>query len=241
MPHSTNRNVPRLAQWILLFTYVFGCSGIRHIPLEPAVASTLSGKEVMVVKRRVPDFAATLRDRAPAGILIAPVPFLGLFTLPITEAIATNIGNSIVHENDIHDPAYQIAEEIAASMSIKYGTNYRGIGEVEISGDDDDVSVVSAAYQSVPLVLDVKTLGWGLSYGRITSDQYSIYFRARLRLVNTETREAFVQGFCSYSTGADETASYDELVANGTIRLKEQLETGVRLCVKEFSSKHLSM
>ena len=197
----------------------------------------LSGKEVMVVKRSMPNFGATIRDRAALGFLGAP---LGL-SLPLMSAIAINSGNTIVQENDIHDPAYQIAEEIAASMGIKYGTKYTGIGNVEISGDDDDVSIVSAVYQSIPLALDVKTIGWGLSYRIVTSNQYHVSFRVRLRLVNTESKDALVEGFCSYRTPADETTTYDQLVDNGAIRLKEELTKGVRFCVQEFSSKYLLM
>ncbi len=151
MGRSINRKIPRVALCGLLLTTLLGCSGIRHAPIEPVVASTLSGKEVMVVKRRVPDFAATIRDKASlAGLLGVP---LGL-SIPLMLATARSSGNTIVHENDIHDPAYKIAEEIAASLGEKYGTKYTGIGNVEISGDDDDVSIISAVYQSAPLALD---------------------------------------------------------------------------------------
>lgn len=218
----------------LLSASILGCSVTRHAPLDPRVVSTLRDKEVVVVRRPVRDFGANIRNTLPWALAVP------MFSILAMQQIAIRSGNSLVKENDIKDPAYQIAEDIAASMGIHYGTKYMGISNIEI-GDDDDVLIVATIYQPVSLVLDVKTIGWGLSYRIITSDQYHVSFRMRLRLVNTETRNVLVEGYCSYRTPDDETATFDELVANSAIRLKEELKKGARFCAHEFSSKYLLM
>ena len=218
------------ALWIAT---LWSCATVNDIPIDPKAIPSLGGKEMVVVRRAIADFTAVTPNTMSVGI----VPIVGFAA---KDKLLTVAGNLLVEEHRLEDPAYEIADEIAAIMEVKYGTKRTSNRNVQ-TGGDDDISVLSAAYQSVPLALDVKTIAWGLSYTIITSDQYHVFLRVRLRLVNTDARKALVQAQCHYRTTRDETTTYDELVKNNALHLKEELQKGVRFCVRDFSSKYLGM
>jgi hypothetical protein len=216
-----------LSIFVVVATMISGCVSIKHIPIEQSAISKIKGKEVIVVKRPIPNFAAMTPGKAAFG-------GIGL-------AFMVSAGNSLIQENGISDPAYEIAEELARSMEAKYGTKYAGIGSNIIS--DDEVASVVAAYKTVPLALDVKTLRWDFIYFPTSWSKYRVHYYARLRLIDTSMSNVIAEGDCSSITPekTDDAPTYDELVGNGAIRLVAELKKAARYCVQEFSSKYLGM
>ena len=158
----------------------------------------------------------------------------------VAVASTASAGNSLVRENGIPDPAYEIAEELARSMEAKYGTKYAGIGSSIISGDE--ASSVAAAYKTTPLALDVKTLNWGFVYFPTDWSKFRVRYSASLRLIDTITANVIAEGDCSSAPEkTDDSPTYDELVGNGASRLMAEIKKAARYCVQQFSSKYLGM
>ena len=88
----------------------------------------------------------------------------------ISDELNKNTGKSIVLAADIADPAYAIAEALAGALEEKYRIKYAGIGSSMIN-DDDSVQLVASAYNKFDLVLDLKTVNWGLVYPWVVTDE----------------------------------------------------------------------
>lgn len=208
---------------VMVAAMISGCASAKHIPIEQSSISKIAGKEVVVVKHPMPDFYATTPGKAVIGGLV------GATSMVIA-------GNSLVQKNSIPDPAYQIAEELARSMEMKYGIKYMGVGSNIIS--DEEVSSVAAAYKDTPLALDVKTLNWGFSIFPTSWNRYRVIYKARLRLIDTNDANVIVEGDCSIAPERkDDSPTYDELIVNDAIRLKVEIKKAARYCVQQFSSK----
>jgi hypothetical protein len=214
--------------------FISSCVSIRDIPLDQHAISTIKGKELIVIKRPTPDFKAMTRKNMLAG------PLIPIFGDLVKRALIKSLGDSIVQEHDIQDSAYEIAEEIARLMASHYGIKYVGVTSSVIG--EDDVSLISAEYKSFPLVLDLKTLNWGLLYFTPSSDRYRVFYLARLRLIDTSSKNVIAEGLCrSVLELTDDAPSYEELLESGAGRLKTEIDKAIRFCVAELSSKSLGM
>jgi hypothetical protein len=224
----------RFGIFVLAAITVSACTSIRDVPLERSDVSKIEGKEIAIVKRPMPDFGAMTADKmAAAGMF-------GAIGGAIAGAATISAGNSLVRENHIPDPAYEIAEEIAHSMEAKYGAKYAGIGSSVIT--DDEPSSVSTAYKAVPLALDVKTYNWGFTYFPMSWNTYRVVYHSRLRLIDTNTAVVMAEGGCSrVPEKTDDAPTYDQLIENGASRLKAEIEKAARFCAAQFSAKYLGM
>lgn len=215
---------------LFLIIVASGCASVIQMPLGQNALQGV-GKEVVVVKRPMPDFSAV--KSVTAAALFGP---LAMFTLGPSQIEA---GNLLIKENKISDPAYEIAESLARSMRTKYGLKYKGIGEHLII--DDEVSSIANVYKGAPLAMDVKTTYWafvGFSSGR----GYRVVYHAYLRLIDTNDKKVIAAGTCSsLPEETDDVPSYDELVANGVNRLKLELKKASQYCAREFASTYLRM
>lgn len=224
----------QLATLIFCLAMFSGCVSVQSLPIEQGVASNLFGKHLVVVKRPVPDFGAMTPGRMAAGSLFGAVGGA------VAGASMISAGNTVVQENQIPDPSYEIAEEIGRAMEAKYGVKYIGVGTSVIK--DDNTASVTAAYGSTTLALDIRTYNWGFAYLPFNWDRYRVLYHARLRLIDTAADKVLAEGGCSRSSEqTSDTPNYDELVENGAIRLKNELKQAAKFCVQEFGGKFLGL
>lgn len=220
--------------WIIAVAAISSCASIRDLPIDPSASSKLAGKEVVVVKRPMPDFAAMTVDKmAGAGLF-------GAIGGAIAGALMIQAGNSLVKDNSISDPAYEVAQEIAQGLEAKYFVKYAGLGAALITADD--TSSISMAYKAAGLALDVKTTNWGFVYLPFNWGRYRVIYGARLRLIETANDGVLVEGKCSSRPEiSNDALTYDELLENHADRLKSELQKAAKLCVEQFSTKYLGM
>lgn len=209
---------------------VSGCASVKEMPLEQDALQGL-GKEVIAVKRTMPDFSGV--KSLTAASLLGPI---AVFAQAPSNAKA---GTSLIKENEIADPAYEISESLVRSMSVKYGLVYKGVGGNIIS--DDEVSSIVNAYKSAPLAIDVKTTHWAFlpfSSGR----GYRVVYRARFRLIDIKNARVVAEGSCaSIPEEPNDPPSYAELVEKGAARLKIELKKASQYCVHELATTYLRM
>lgn len=224
----------QLTTFIFSLVIVSGCVSVQNLPIEAGVASNLAGKQLVVVKRPVPDFGAMTPGRMAAGSLFGAVGGA------VAGASMVSAGNTLVQENQIPDPSYEIAEEIGRALEARYGIKYIGIGTSVIK--DDNPGSVTAAYTSTPLALDIRTYNWGFAYLPFNWNRYRVLYHARLRLIDTGGDKVIAEGGCSrFSGGISEPPNYDELVENSAIRLKDELKQAAKFCIQEFGGKYLGL
>jgi hypothetical protein len=219
---------------LLCGSIVNGCVTVRDLPIDQGVISTLSGKSIITVKRTMPGFSAMTADKMAAGSLF------GAIGGAVAGASMIRSGNALVRENNIPDPAYEIAERIARAMETKYDITYAGISDAEIT--DDDVSKLAAFHKRTSFALDIRTINWGFLYYPLYWTRYRVIYAARMRLIDTNSAGVLAEGGCySLRDKIDTAPTYEELLENGASRLKAEIEDAVIDCAQEFSTKHLGM
>lgn len=217
---------------ILIFVVgVLGCASINQMPLEKDSLLGL-GKEVVVVKRAMPDFKAV--QSVMAAALFGPLGTLA------SSPSQYEAGNSLIKQNGISDPAYGISDVLARSMETKYQVRYKGVGSAVVNSDE--VSSIANAYKDTPLALDVKTTYWAFAPLPFDFGKYRVVYQARLRLVDTKNTKVIAEGTCSsVPEKTDVAPTYEQLVADGASRIKSELEKASQYCALDFSSKYLGM
>jgi len=107
---------------------------------------------------------------------------------------------------------------------------------------------IAAAHPSADLVLDVRT-GWDLEPLPRDSSKYRFTYLAHLRLsdakivhlIDGKKGAVIADGTCSrLSEETTSAPSYDELLANGAQRLKDEIGGAARFCAEEFRAKVLT-
>jgi hypothetical protein len=219
---------------VVLLILTVGCVSVGNQPLDLSVVPALKGKNVVVVKRPMPDYSTMTADVLTAGGLF------GVFGALIAHDAAVRTGRAMLNENHIPDPAYAIAEALGQAMQSKYGITFAGVGSAEI--DSDDIAQLAASYKPAPLALDIKTLLWDSAWYPYVYDKYRMRYRARLRLIDTANAAILAEGDClSVPDKPDTAPTYEELLENGAARLKKEIDEAVRFCVQEYSTKYLGM
>src|SRR5262249_22540626 len=105
----------RLLVLVALAVTCTGCVSVKDTPLDQRAIPKITGQDVVVVKRPLPDFGAMTAGKISAGALFGPLGGA------VAGAAMISAGNELVKEHAIDDPAYAIAEELARSLAASSG------------------------------------------------------------------------------------------------------------------------
>lgn len=200
-----------------------GCVTVQEIPMDAATAERVQGRALALSKRELPDFAA----------FTVAAPMFGL----IGGLAAIGLGNEIVRSNGIEDPADHIARVLSADLGAKYAVR---VSSNPMPVGTDDVAQLSKGAPDADLLLDVHTFLWAFNYFPTTWNRYRIVYTARLRLIDMKGGRVLAEGKCNRIPEETPAApSYDELLANGAMRLKIELRIAADYCVNEFRPRLL--
>ncbi|MCR9093087.1 MAG: hypothetical protein NXI30_02610 [bacterium] len=193
----------------------------RTVPLEPDSAARVNGSTVTTTLRDRPDFAAQTAGKATFAMV-------GAFAM-----IAA--GNQLVEENDIQDPAHEIADALAVRLSREYGAVVSPNGGRRVDGAS--VEEIADTYSSADIVVDVQTTNWNYIYFPANWARYRVIYAAKLRLVDTRSQQLLAEGFCSrVPEYTDDAPTHEELVENGAAGLKQELAVAAEYCIDHFRS-----
>lgn len=205
---------------VALLTFT-GCVNTKNIRIEQDAAEQLSGKSIVSTLSDKPDFFATT------------VNFGGL----LGALVARDQGNRLVRENDISDPAGDMGKKLIKDLSDKYSLSVLSVGDIQ---ESDDILDLTKQYENADYILDVRTVGWGFSYFPTDWNNYWVVYRAKMRLIDVKSKELVAEGYCS--TPMEETPqspSYEELVSNGAVGIKEELQKAANDCLSQFKANLL--
>lgn len=214
---------------------VAGCAVQQH-PLTATAAAGLKGRRVALTARPPTLFYVygTGKETLHPGGLV------GL----VSRALET--GEQILRENGIADPAPYLAQRLGDDLRRRYGLTLEQQAQYVTN---DDPTQMTAAYPAADLLLDV----WlnDLSLGRSTQDssKRQVNYAAEIRLIDAKVvhlidgkkGRVIAHGRCTRTSAkTPNPPSYDDLLANGAQRLKDELADAARFCVDEFRSKVLT-
>lgn len=203
--------------------FLSGCTTFNKQALDETSISSLPGKSVVSSQRKKSDFVAFTADKAMFGMLGAMV--------------AISSGNSLAEKNEIVDPANQIGIKLVNAMKTRYGSV-----PVEPSVDvssDNAAEIAEAIKKRAQFILDVKTVNWGFTYFPTDWTHYMLFYSAKAQLIDVEAKRVVAEGFCIKEPPSDKSTAptYDALLANQALMLKEMVSAASDMCVKKIQEQ----
>ena len=202
----------------IFVVFLSGCTTINHIPLSPDASRQLQDKSVASTIYPTPDFAASTPGKAAFGIL-------GAFA-------AISEGNSLIQENDVQDPAIAIGQGIVDRL---VATRNATQVPSQAVATGDDIQTLLATYPEANILVDVKTFNWMFIYFPSQWGRYRVIHSARVRLVDSESKEIVAETLCASNSGEDNPPTEDQLLRNKAALLKEYLNKGVTSCIDKVT------
>lgn len=192
------------------------CASVNHAPISAEAAGKLQGKKVAAARGEKPDFTAFTAGKAAFAVLGA--------------AAMISEGNAIVKDNEIADPALNIAAQLQTRLAAAKATQPQ---PDPTAFTKDDVAAIVAANPGVDYVLDVRTLNWMFNYYPTDWAHYRITYGAKLRLIDVAAKSVVAESACSTVQGDDKNPpSKDQLLENKAALLKSYLEKAATACTE---------
>ena len=130
------------------------------------------------------------------------------------------------------DPARTVQDRFTASLAFELGlSSLHPVDEVAAGDGLDDLRRAFGT----GVVLDLKTIHWGLSPDSKLWTRYHVDYAARARLVRVEAATVVWQGVCDASgREAEPGTTLGELTADNAERLTEQFRDAAQACADEL-------
>ncbi|MDP1738239.1 MAG: hypothetical protein Q8L23_12480 [Caulobacter sp.] len=211
-----------------------GCASTKTVPIESTTTSTMSNQTISYTDWPTPPFTATTSGGVAVGALFGAV---GGAAMAIR---AINMGNELVKVNQIADPADSMALSLTNALATSTSATVGG-PITPAGGKPQDIA---ASAQPARYVVDVRTIGWGTMYYLADLTRYGVVYQARMQVIDTTNNTVVAEAFCLQRPAKGEAASaptYDELVADGAVRLKALLAAAGETCAAKFRTEALKL
>jgi hypothetical protein len=206
--------------------FLSGCAPVATKPISTPAQALLENQSMGLTVRADAHFNHVTAGAAAFGAL-------GLLA-------SRGASDDIAVPHHIADPSHAIAAALAGQLAARRGA--RLVPQPISVSDDDPAQVAAAAKASARFVIDVRTVGWGVSYLPSNWTHYSIGYRGTARLIDTETGTVLAEGSCSTSTRESKNPpTYDELKENDAALVKTVVAEITSTCARRFESEMLGL
>jgi hypothetical protein len=131
-------------------------------------------------------------------------------------------GNRLVENYGLKDPATQLSEDLVASLASRNG-------------------MWTSTPDSADLLLDIKTINWDFRPYRNDPDNLYVVYSARVSLVDRRAGTVLASGKCrSRRDGEGDSATLDQLLADGARRLQNELREAAQECAQRVKAGTLN-
>lgn len=140
----------------------------------------------------------------------------------------------------IGDPAATARGVITGALVQRFGVREMNRGQFHPATDDP--TALAAAYRGIDLVVDVRTLDWGLIAGR--DDRQWLKYDARLRLIDGRTGAVLAEATCSNPeprSDIDQPPVFLAWTYDAGALLKQELWATSNRCISAYLSGALRM
>ena len=199
-----------------------GCSTIKTNELTIDESSVLQDKSVTITRySEKPSFMAQTPVNVQFGML-------GIAT-------AISNGNAMIEDNEIADPAVDIAEKLAQGLQDNYSMKFSHNDSVYT--DTNEIPALLEKHSEYDFILDVRTVNWNSIYFPSDWDSYRVFYTAHARLIDTQSGAVVAEELCQHIPEYEDTnlaPSYKDL-ENGD-GLREELGKSVTYCVDRIQT-----
>ncbi len=220
--------LPAVFSTTVLALFLTACGGSPIKPTEQTLAN-LAGRPLTITHyRETPDFQAeTFGNR----LLKMEFPIVG-------NAPALSLGDQLIQDNGVADPADAISRRLAEIYRDRYRVNSPSR---TVDLDTYTISALPANVAQDGVVLDVKTTGWGAAYIAMDITHYYVMYAARARLVDAVTHQEVARASCWFKRAdmPDPLPTYEELFENRAAGLKAKLDDEAARCAASLAQNML--
>lgn len=205
---------------------VSGCVSVQNKPLAATTSKDLVHKSIAYTEYARPDFVAGTAGKATFAMFGA--------------AAMIHTGNTIVAENDVHDPALAISSRLAGKLAQQ---NDMVVQHAPIRASSDKLDALLASQVQPDYLLDVKTLNWQFFYYPTNWSHYHVLYAARLRLIDTRAKSVIAETMCKAEQPVNEkdAPTHEELLADHAAKLKELLGKVADSCTDVLAKQFLHL
>lgn len=189
----------------------------------------------------VPTLDAASASALKGHTVVRSIPPAAKFqiTTPGKVAIGARIVEGLSGKNpgeDIANPSEAIATQLTAELDQRYGTK---TVETILTQEPGNIAELTAiARPHAEYALDVRTHGAAMVFYLSSPSKYRVVFTIFAKLLDLKTQETVLWATCSYfADDLPNAANYDEMLADNSKRLKQDLAAGVQYCTQDLKKK----
>jgi hypothetical protein len=214
--------MPLIATAVLLT----GCVSTTTKTIDAQALSAVRKQSVVHTARDMPDFSEMTPAKVPFGVIGA--------------ALMISEGNKTVASNKVADPANAIAGALLNAMQSAQGMQVVA-SPVRIDSEDP-ARIAELAKGKARFVLDVRTLVWQMLYFPTDWTHYRVFYTAKARLIDVETRAVVAEAFCKQLPDSNVNApTFDEMLALNAARLKAINAAHAQACAESLGRDMLAL
>jgi hypothetical protein len=195
---------------------------------SPAVVDDDTAAEIQAAPQQLDSLPRNALARRSLAVRTGSTPSFyadtpGRRTFGILGVIAMmREGNRLVHDYGLEDPAGQLSEDLITALASRNGMR-------------------TSSQESADLLLDVKTINWDFRPYRNDPQNLYVVYAARVTLVDRRARTVLASGKCrSRRDGEGDSATLDQLLADGARRLHSELREAAHECADRVKRETLS-
>jgi hypothetical protein len=210
-----------------------GCVARNLVPASVDGLKAHRGQDLTIVTYDQPDFIA-----ASQSVTVSTGIF-GVAGTIARLAIQKKIGNEIVRQNGIPDPALDISTQLSPILQdVLKPSGTKRLANVSANATDE--GTISRLAGNNGIVLDVQTVSWEMVFF-LFSIHYRVVVAIHARLIDANTGTIVAQAPCTYRSSEENAPTYDQMLADHAARLKTMLVSAANSCAatmqKEFFGK----
>jgi hypothetical protein len=211
----------RIVAVSLIVSLTTGCVSLANKPAELSTLKTLDGQPMTYTTRDRSGFAA-MTAGAAAFALVGAIAMLAA-------------GGKILDENHIADPSTEMGEKLVNAFAAKYGSH---VVSTPIKTAEGNIDQIAKDSNGARFAIDVQTINWGFSYFPTDWTHYRLFYVAKAKLINLETRQVIAEGGCKIIKKDNANApTYDQLVENQAALLKQMINNATSECLQQMQTE----
>jgi len=185
---------------------------------------------VAVVYQPPPPFRHGTSFGEGMGLVFGPV---GMVTADLQ---AKSTGERVRARISLDDPVFRVRDRFLAGLAADLGIAQPSAQEVF---ESDDIEVLRQELGSSGLVLDFRTLNWGIgaTSNLVGANKYGVGYIGGARLIRLEESKILWKGLCMSGTRDDKKATLVTLQENDGALLKEWLAEAAEVCADSLLSQ----
>ncbi len=186
-------------------------------PVSPETWNAYQGTTLTVVTHKPGDFAARTAGRA-------------IFAM-VGAVVMITVGNKIVQDDHLVDPALAIAAKLSALVSDRVKANST---TTVADQDSSSESALVAVAGGKGLVLNVETTYWGFGYFPFSPNHYRVEYLVHAKLIDAVKKDTIADSRCQYWPDDAGAPTADEMRADHSARLKTMLGVAADFCIAKL-------